>query len=271
MACFPRFALILLGLLVAGPVGALVAWILTGLASNHSSSAEPDDEEPDPGPYSRSRSYARQRATENFLSSLMTLAASVMRADGEARKSEAEYVKDFLRSTFPAEEAQKALYVLRDSLQDPNLNWQKTANEIGLRFGHQVRAIMLQFLLRLAMADGEATQREMDIISNIASRFLISASEFEALKAMCGMGASSGYHERETSVTGISLRQAYRILQLEETCTNEEVKKAYRTLAKKNHPDRVASQGPAAVKVATEKFQKIQEAYEAVCHARGIK
>jgi DnaJ like chaperone protein len=60
-------------------------------------------------------------------------------------------------------------------------------------------------------------------------------------------------------------------LGIEADATDEEIKKAYRQMAIKFHPDKVASMGEEFQKGAKEKFQKIQEAYDAIKRQRGIK
>jgi len=63
---------------------------------------------------------------------------------------------------------------------------------------------------------------------------------------------------------------ASKILEIEKNCSNEELKKAYRDLAKKHHPDKVQHMGDAYIKAAKEKFAKIQDAYEKIKKERGI-
>jgi DnaJ like chaperone protein len=62
----------------------------------------------------------------------------------------------------------------------------------------------------------------------------------------------------------------YKILEVDKNCTNSELKKAYRDLAKKHHPDKVQHLGEAYTKSAKEKFSRIQSAYESIKKQRGI-
>jgi len=64
--------------------------------------------------------------------------------------------------------------------------------------------------------------------------------------------------------------RAYEILGIERNTTEEEIKKAYRQMALKYHPDRVTHLGEDVRKAAEEKFKKIQEAYEAIKKEKGF-
>jgi DnaJ like chaperone protein len=63
---------------------------------------------------------------------------------------------------------------------------------------------------------------------------------------------------------------AYTVLEISPSATDDEVRSAYRRMAMKYHPDRVATLGPEVQKAAEEKFKKIQEAYATIKKQRGI-
>ena len=67
-----------------------------------------------------------------------------------------------------------------------------------------------------------------------------------------------------------STDNAYRILEISPSANDAEVKKAYRTMAKKYHPDKLQSKEPALIKGAQEKFQEVQKAYDEIQKQRGI-
>jgi DnaJ like chaperone protein len=83
----------------------------------------------------------------------------------------------------------------------------------------------------------------------------ISTMEFESVKNMFYRDVNSDF----------------KVLGIDSEATNEEVKKAYRQMAIKFHPDKVASMGEEFQKGAKEKFQKIQDSYEAIKKNRGFK
>jgi DnaJ like chaperone protein len=103
-------------------------------------------------------------------------------------------------------------------------------------------------------ADGSVSQSELSKIKQIAAALGIRSVDLESIKAMF------------VKSTG----NAYRILDITPSATDAEVKKAYRSMAKKYHPDKLQSKDPALIKGAQEKFQQVQQAYEKIQKERGI-
>ena len=101
---------------------------------------------------------------------------------------------------------------------------------------------------------------------------VITARREAALKevAQC-MELSPKEVESMLNLSGNSLEEAYKVLEIDPSATNEEVRTAYRRLALKHHPDRVATLGEDVKKAAEEKFQQINNAKERIYKARGIK
>ncbi|MBK7817796.1 MAG: DnaJ domain-containing protein [Sphingobacteriaceae bacterium] len=106
----------------------------------------------------------------------------------------------------------------------------------------------------LAKADGHVAEQELNVIKNIANLLEIPNADFESVKNMFYRNVNSDY-----SVLGI-----------DSSATEEAIKKAYRQMAIRYHPDKVAAMGEEYQKGAKEKFQKIQEAYENIKKSRGI-
>ena len=119
----------------------------------------------------------------------------------------------------------------------------------------EVRVQLIHYLFSIAKADGDVAQAEMNIIQKIATMLGVSAVEFESVKNMFYRNVDSDY----------------KILGVESSVSDEEVKKAYRKMAISFHPDKVATMGEEYQKGAKEKFQQIQDAYEAIKKRRGFK
>ena len=84
-----------------------------------------------------------------------------------------------------------------------------------------------------------------------------------ALRSIMEGTANMGSRQRGTrpAVPG-QRKKALMTLGLEEGASQDEIREAYRQLAKKFHPDRVAHLGPELTELTSEKFKEISEAHD---------
>ena len=66
------------------------------------------------------------------------------------------------------------------------------------------------------------------------------------------------------------MKDAYEVLGLNYTATDEEVKRAYRELLRKYHPDNYAGTNNPLASLAEEKFKEVQEAYQEITERRSL-
>ena len=190
----------------------------------------------------------------DFSASLLILTAAVMKADGRVTKSELEYVKAFLIRQFGPQAGQEQLLVLREILkQDYSVT--DVSQQIARYMDYSSRLQLLHYLFGLSGSDGHTHQKEIDLINTISSYMGIKAADFGSIKAMFVK----------------DINAAYQILEITPDANDEEIKKAYRKMAVKYHPDKVSHLGDDVKQAATEKFQKVQAAYEEIKKQRGIK
>jgi DnaJ like chaperone protein len=201
--------------------------------------------------------YYRQQASrshEDFATMLMALSAEVMKADGKPLKSELEYIKAFFAQQFGPQFSREHLQILKHFLDAPSIPIDRICNDIKFRTQVEVRIQLLHYLFGIAKADGHVADVEIDVLRRIADLMAIPHSDFESVKNMFYRDVNSDYH----------------VLGIEPTVTDDEVKKAYRQMAVRYHPDKVTHMGEEYQKGAKEKFQKIQEAYENIKKSRGM-
>lgn len=82
---------------------------------------------------------------------------------------------------------------------------------------------------------------------------------------------SSSSQQQRSYTPPNSLEHAFALLEVSPSANKQEVKRAYRKLMSRNHPDKLIAQGlpQEMIKMANDKTQKILKAYEAICNAKG--
>lgn len=227
-----------LGWAFGGPLGAIIGFAIGSAFGNNSNSRE----------YIGSTTQQR-----DFNVSLLVLSAAVMKADGSVKKSELDYVKRFFLTNFGQERAEKYILMLREILKQ-DIQVYDVSQQIGRFMDYSSKLQLLHYLFGIASADGSTHENEIDIISVIAKYMGISSADFQSIKAMFVQEVDS----------------AYKILGIDSNATDDEIKKAYREMAKKYHPDKVAYLGEDVRKSAEQKLQEVNEAYEKIKKQRGF-
>lgn len=230
-----------LGFVMGGPIGGLLGFIVGSMVDNTtvtSSTYPSGDTRTTPGA---------------FGISLLVLIAAVMKADGKVVKSELDYVKQFFIRQFGPNSASEATRMLRDLLKQ-EIPLRDVCQQIGNSMDYSSRLQLLHLLFNLSLADGHINTAEFEIIERISGYVGISSTDFLSIKNMFIPDTDS----------------SYKILEIERSATNDEVKKAYRRMAMKYHPDKVSHLGEDFKKNADEKFKKVNEAYEKIKKERNM-
>jgi len=189
----------------------------------------------------------------DFSMSLLVLASSIMRQDGVVMRSELEYVKTFFARNFGVEHANSRLEILKELLKT-DVDVESACNSIRFSMNYASRVQLLHYLFSLAASDKAISEAENRQIHYIAQLLMINEADYKTIEAM--------YY--------VSNDSSYTILQVEKTASDEQIKRAYRKMAIKYHPDKVESLGNEAKKAAKEKFQAINNAYETIKKERNI-
>ena len=190
----------------------------------------------------------------DFAMSLVVLSAAVMNADGKVLKSELNFVKKFLKMNFGEVHADQLILLLKEALKQ-KVDVRGVADQIRMNMDHPKRMLLLQYLYGIAKADGHVDKRELELIRLIARHLGISPKDTSSIEEPFNSGTLN----------------PYKILEISEKATDSEVKKAYRKLAIKFHPDKIGDLGEGPRKKAKERFLQVQGAYEQIKKSRGFK
>ena len=193
-----------------------------------------------------------QGQRNSFLMSLLVLSASVIKADGKTTSQELSTLRSFFASNFGAQAGNEAEEIVRELLTK-DYNLYEVCCQIRSCMDYSQRLQLYHYLVALGASDG-LHQGEIDVLEAIATYIGLSKAEVDSILAQFRPSNDSNY----------------RILEIEPNATDEEVKKAYRKMAIKYHPDKVSTLGEDVQKAAEEKFKAISQAYEAICRERGI-
>ncbi len=250
----------IMGFMAMGPLGALAGFALGSMFDNAQDAF--NGENGNTG-NNASDTYMGQR--NSFLFSMLVLASYIIRADGKIMHSEMEFVRRFLRVNFGEEAVNQGEQILLNLFEqrkqmdrnNPDAfrnTIRQCGSQIAANLSYEQRLQLLDFLVKIAQSDGNVCTAEIEALKEVALSMELSVKEVES---MLNLG-------------GDSLEEAYKVLEVEPTATDEEVRAAYRRLALKHHPDRVATLGEDIRKAAEEKFQQINAAKEKIYKARGL-
>ena len=209
---------------------------------------------------------------------LMVLIAAVMKADGQVKRSELDYVKRFLLANYGEQRGKEMLKVLQQMVEREILIDQ-VCQQIKVNTDYNTRYHMVDFLFGLGGADGDYHQTEINMLRLIAQYLGISQSDYTSIyerhigRSDSGYSSGSGNSGNSSGArrTSSYRKDPYKVLGIESSATDDEVKKAYRRMAMKYHPDRVAGMSEELQRNAAEQMKEINEAYEVIKTARGIK
>jgi DnaJ like chaperone protein len=228
-----------LGWTIAGPIGALLGFAFGTLV--------------DAAKLEQYEKRERITTTGDFVISMLVMIAASMKADNRVVQAELDLVKRYLVKTFGKEEAAEMLLLLRDLLKN-DISLEAVGDQIRHQMNYASRLELLHLIYGIMSADGSVDISEMKVFDEIASSIGVSDNDARSIRSM--YTSSSDW--------------AYEVLEINRNATPEQIKRTYRQLAMKNHPDRVAYLGEEIRKKAHEKFARINEAYEIIKNEKNI-
>ena len=214
-----------------------------------------------------SNAHSNEEQRNSFLFSMLVLSSYIIKADNKIMHSEMEFVRQFLRQNFGEQAVNQGLEILlklfeiqkQQGIQVFRNTIHQSCAEIKHNMDVSQRLQLLNYLVIIAKVDGYVSPEEIKALKEVARHLGLTAKDVDSMLNMeNGARANS------------NIEDAYKVLGLSSTATDDEVKVAYRKMALKHHPDRVATLGEDIRKAAEKKFQDINDAKERIFKARGL-
>lgn len=214
-----------------------------------------------------SNAHSNEGQRNSFLFSMLVLSSYIIKADNKIMHSEMEFVRQFLRQNFGEQAVNQGLEILlklfeiqkQQGIQVFRNTIHQSCAEIKHNMDVSQRLQLLNYLVIIAKVDGYVSPEEIKALKEVARHLGLTAKDVDSMLNMeTGARANS------------NIEDAYKVLGLSSTATDDEVKVAYRKMALKHHPDRVATLGEDIRKAAEKKFQDINDAKERIFKARGL-
>ncbi len=219
------------------------------------------------GQNSSSNEHSNEEQRNSFLFSMLVLSSYIIKADNKIMHSEMEFVRQFLHQNFGEQAVNQGQEILlklfeiqkKQGIQVFRNTIHQSCAEIKHNMNISQRLQLLNYLVIIAKVDGYVSPEEIKALKEVARHLGLTAKDVDSMLNM-----------ENGARTNSNIEDAYKVLGLSSTATDDEVKVAYRKMALKHHPDRVATLGEDIRKAAEKKFQDINDAKERIFKARGL-
>ena len=272
------------GLALGGPLGALAGAVLGGSVvglRGGRGTASPD-------PFTEAAAAGRERLEERFFETTFSVMGHLAKADGRVSETEIAFAESVMDRMALSPALRRAAILFFRQGKDPDFDLDAALNGLraaGLGQG-QLLQIFLEIQLAAAHVDGEPGERERAVLMAMRRALGVPLATFRRIEQLIriqqrilggfvGAGAGSAGRRRaggDGATRQVSpLAEAYATLGIEAHASDAEVKRAYRSLMSRHHPDKLVASGvpEEALKLATQRTHEIRRAYETISRARA--
>ena len=268
------------GFLIGGPIGALLGAVLGHNFDNGLKRLQLEDDEAEslkPG--------AQERVQAAFFTATFATMGHISKADGKVTPDEIKVAESVMSQMQLSAEQRKVAIDLFQQGKESDYDLKAVVEQfrIECRRRTNLMQMFVEIQLHAVYADGRSHPAEEKVLQEVCEylkypKFMLRQMEIlvRAGRTSTGdhdssSGRSSGGSTGVNRSAGLSLSDAYKLLGVDTTALQPEVKRAYRKLMSQHHPDKLVAKGlpPEMIKIATEKTQHIKAAYDLVKEAKG--
>lgn len=205
--------------------------------------------------------------TENLLGAHICLGAQMIQADRKDAKEKIAYMSSYFQSHF-TESGINIHEMISQAFAEP-IDRSKVALWLNRYLKHEQKIQIVYFLAGMSVVDGGMDRREISLLRKISDLLQLTPKEFDSIIATYQQKRERQQSESSSRPKTVSAKKtiiqiASQVLGVSEQASMEEVKKAYRALVKKHHPDRFFSAPQQQQDLANERFLEIQNSYELI-------
>lgn len=248
------------GYLLGGPLAAVAGVVLGHVMDGRQRAALA-------GPAERSGTQAA------FLQATFSVMGYLCKADGRVSEEEIALASRIMdRMALNAAHRQMAMDMFRQG-KAPGFGLDEALNRFRARCGRHpmLLGLFTEIQLSAAFADGALTPQEDTALRYICVRLGIPRPMFEQLLRAAAAARGGRAREPDRTAAPGDLESAYGTLGIEMNASDAEVKRAYRRLISRHHPDKLAGEGMSEemIRMANDRTQAIRRAYERIQSVRG--
>ena len=219
-----------IGFTFGGPIGAILGFVAATVVDKFTNEDFVKEQQKYQKDFQQKRA---QTLSGDFEISLLILASVVIKADGKVDERELNFVRSQFVGMYGKDRANKAFQLFKGMMKK-QVSSRQVCIQIRQHMPHSSRLQLIHFLFGIAKADEYVSDIEVDEIRKIAGYLYVNQYDFESIKAMFYKSSDS----------------AYKILEVETSVTDSELKTAYRKMVKKYHPDKLIGLGDEHLKGA---------------------
>lgn len=189
-----------------------------------------------------------------FIELFTRISAHLMKVDGRVDPVEVQTFKNFFITHFNFQ-GSSLLWVedlLKKELSQQH-NLDELIDEINDNFNYDTKIVLLELLHQIAYSDFDYSSVEESLVKKISDALGIRSQDYQYI-----------YNRYQKGASVSDKNKYYTILGVKKGASQDEIKKAYRSLIKKYHPDVVAHLGDEFKKVNEKKARELTEAYDAL-------